>query len=461
VKRAAVRLATRLLGGPAVRQVVKNSGWSFAAVAVFTVAVFAETVVLARYLSPAEYGVLLLIIAFPEAVQQIFDFRIREAMTKYLGGFLAQGERDKAVAVVKLLWLIDVIVVALAFLVVFATAGLAARVIVHRPDVAHLMVLYSGGLVLAGFDSASGSVLRVLDRFRLSFLGATVGAVARLGGVFTVVALGGGLEAFILARIAAEACGTAVLGGLALRELAREAWSQRRAPIRLLRGQLREIGWFLVNTNLAGGVRAISTKLDTVLVGALAGPTTVSVYKIGIQFGTAPLLLSDALFTAVFPTFARLMPAGKIREMREVARRTSMLIAGCVLPACIVFAFVGPTLIGGIFGESYTGAALPATLCLAGVAGYVVFFWTQPLILTAGYPGAFLRLITAATIVQFALLAALVPHFGAAGAAAALGVMYLIAVVLALAFIRARHLLEPGVGGPTATGLSERDVLSA
>src|SRR5436190_578561 len=106
------------------RSVARNSTWSIATTAVTAAAFFLETVVLARHFGRTQYGVYLLVIAYPEAVQLFLDFRTREAMTRYLGRFLARDEKGEAVAVVKLLWVVDLCVVVFAFVLVFVTAPL-------------------------------------------------------------------------------------------------------------------------------------------------------------------------------------------------------------------------------------------------------------------------------------------------------------------------------------------------
>jgi O-antigen/teichoic acid export membrane protein len=456
-------LATRLFGGGAVRRVVTNSGWTLAATGVAATSVFVETVLLARYLSPSGYGVFLLVIAFPEAVQQLLDFRVREGMTKYLSGFLAKGQLREAVAVVKLLWILEVAVTAIAFLIVVVTAGLAAKLILSRPDLAHLMVIYGAGLFFAAFDTASGTILRVLDRFALSFGTAAAAALVRLAAVILVIASGWGLEALVIARVIAEAIGTAIMGAVALRALARVVWKERHAPMRVLRGQFREIAFFLVNTNLVGTVRAAATKLDTILVGLLATPAAVSVYKVAIQFGTGPLLLGDALLSAVYPRFAGSYATGDRGEIRHIAARMSALVAALAIPAGIAFAVVGGDIAGAIFGGYYQAVGLPGTLCLIGTITYVIFFWVQPLILAAGRAGALLRIVTVATVTQFGVLILLVKPFGAAGATAALGSAYLLAAVLQLWYVRRRRLLEdePAAGESTPEDGGDLEIVGA
>ena len=103
---------------------------------------------LSRYFGRTDYGVYLLVIAYPEAVQLLLGFRTREAITKYLGGFLARDEKREAVAVVKLLWVVDLAVVILAFAIVFVTAPLVAPHLTGASSSIALTRLYWSAMLL-------------------------------------------------------------------------------------------------------------------------------------------------------------------------------------------------------------------------------------------------------------------------------------------------------------------------
>ena len=62
----------------------------------------------------------------------------------------------------------------LAFLVVAATAGFAAEHLTGDRELGRLMVIFSLGTFFASLDTASGSVLRVMDRFGLAFTAVSV-----------------------------------------------------------------------------------------------------------------------------------------------------------------------------------------------------------------------------------------------------------------------------------------------
>jgi O-antigen/teichoic acid export membrane protein len=427
---------------------VRNSAWAVASSTVIALAIFVETIVLARYLEPEELGVLLLAIAFPEAVQQLLDFRIKDAMTKYLSEFLAHDRPRHALALVKLLWLIDVGVAVVALLIVLAAAGVAADLFVDHPDARLLISIYAIGMFFACLDSAAGSVLRVMDRFRLAFAAGTAGISCRLALVVTVVVLGGGLEALVWARVGGELVLALIQGGATLAVLRPLLRHRRAAPIALLGGRRREIRDFLFHTNLTGVARMASQKLDTLLVGALASPAIVSFYKLGLQFGKAPALLTDALHVALFPSFARDFARGRMRQIRDTARTSSLLMLALMVPVLLVGGLFGADLIAAIVGESFRDAGTPMFLCLIGITPFVVFFWVPPLLLTTGHSGVLLRTVIAGTVLQLVALVALVPGLDASGAALAFALGNFLGVGLGVGFVLREGLLRANGAAP-------------
>ena len=220
--------------------------------AVATGVLFIETVVLARYFGAENYGVYLLVLAYPEAVQLFLGFRTREAVTKYLGGFLARGEMDEAAAVVKLLWIVDLCVVSLAFVIVFVTAPVVAPYLTDDPSSVELMRVYGVAMLFGGLDDTAGSILRVFDRFRLAFFVGAASLTLRLAIVLALVAGGAGMGGIVVGRVVGEVGATIIGGSAAFVLLKRALWAQRHARIHALRGQAREIGHFLLHMNVQG-----------------------------------------------------------------------------------------------------------------------------------------------------------------------------------------------------------------
>jgi O-antigen/teichoic acid export membrane protein len=424
-----------------MRRLAQRSGWTLGNTVVVTLAVFAETIILARYLGPSAFGVFLLIVVFPEAILQVLDIGGKDAMNKYLSEYLETGQKAKAAALVKLLWLLDIGVGVFCLLLVIVLSPYAAEILTGDRDDGRLMALFAFGLFLGTLDTASGTVLRVLDRFRLSFILGSIGMAARVALIIVAVAAGGDLEAIVWARNGGELAMTLALGGASLMLLKPLLWEHRRTPMAALGERRREILRFLLNTNLTSTLKTASTKFDTMLIGVFGTPAAVAVYKLALQFGRAPAIISDSLFISVFPTMARAAARGDYKEIRQVVRSSTILIGLTVVPASLLVLPFGDDIMRLAGGDGFTGGGLTFALCVLATLPWVIFFWLRPLILTTGHPAALLRAQAAGTVVQLVGILALVPSQGAEGAAIALLVANVVIVGMWLAFSRRRRLL--------------------
>ncbi len=187
-----------------LRSLWRNASWTSGSLAVTTVLAFVETILLARYLGVTVLGYFILVRAFPEAVQQVLDCRTGETMVKYLGEFVALDDRERAGALVRLIWLVDAAAGLVATAIVLATASLAARYVVHDPAVAWLIAIYAISQFVGTLDSASGSVVRVFDRFGVASVMGICRAVARFIGILVALLLGGRIAALVYVLVGIE-----------------------------------------------------------------------------------------------------------------------------------------------------------------------------------------------------------------------------------------------------------------
>ena len=429
-----------------MRRLAGRSAWTVASTAVTTIAVFVETIVLARHFGVEQYGVLLLAIAIPELILQVLDFRIKDALTVYLSEALESGSHAVAVALLKLFWLIDVLVGVVALAIVLLVAGLAAEHLMDDADAAELIRIYALGLAISTLDGASGTVLRVLDRFSVAFWAGSVSMLVRVGLVLLAVSVSGTLESVTWARVAGEVTLTVVMGAITLRLLKPLLGGHVKAPISLLADRRREISRFLLSTNLTGIVKTVSMKLDTILLAAFLSPAAVGLYRFALQFARAPVQLADALYSAVFPTVARGLSTGRRSAVRHMLKRTSHLLALGMAVVLVVGLVFGGDLLTLAGGDQYSGGATAFGIALVGVAPYFVFFWLRPVLLSSGHPDVILRTSTVVVAMQMALVVALVPLWGIEGAALAVSVAGTAGVAYQLHFVRSRRLLSAADG---------------
>ncbi len=159
-------LLSKLQDDPLLGKVIRSSGALFSANSLSLGLSVIQSVLAARLLGPAGFGLVAIVTGYATTVNGFLSFRMSELVVRYGGEYLEKNEKDKVAALVKFAALLEGTVSLLAFLAVAATATLAARYIAKTPDTAALFIIYSLGL-LANFNTeTSTGVLQILGKIK-------------------------------------------------------------------------------------------------------------------------------------------------------------------------------------------------------------------------------------------------------------------------------------------------------
>ena len=132
-----------------------NASWLFGGKTIAGVFSALQTVIIARILGVDNYGLLALIIAYVNILNNFFDFRVWETATKYIGTFWINGEREKTLSIIKLSYIIDISSGILAFIIAILTAKIASDYFIHSPEAYKLIWIYSINLLIDTANSTS------------------------------------------------------------------------------------------------------------------------------------------------------------------------------------------------------------------------------------------------------------------------------------------------------------------
>ncbi len=165
----------------------------------------------------------------------------------------------------------------------------------------------------------------------------------------------------------------------------------------------------------------LNARLDQILVGLIASEAALGLYAVAVNAGEILLFLPTAIATSLLPVVAgEDAPAGRERTLRSF-RAAAILTLGSILAA----ALLGPLLIPPVFGSSFDGAVEPFLLLLPGALGYAALSVFSNALLASRAPGFSSFGSVAALGAGFVLDIALIPAFGASGAAAAASAAFL------------------------------------
>jgi O-antigen/teichoic acid export membrane protein len=324
---------------------------------------FAATLVLARLITPAEFG--------HAAVPLILPMLAVVLTFQGVGAVLVQRKQlsDDAAATATLLSVSLGFALALG---VWATAGLWAEPI-FGARTAELLRLATPVFAIAGLGVVPRARLqRSLAFRRLSVIEVVAFAT---GAAASVVLAGYGLEgdALVLGVLIATTVETALLCAAA-----------KPTRPRFVRGKMREILSFGGAAAGAAMVGISRRNVDYVILSAQIAPAQVGFYWRAFQLGAS----YQAKFTGImqrlsFPLFSRTATADDMRVLRARVVRTNV---GVLFPILATFVVTAPIVVPVLYGAAWEPAVLPAQILAVCGMALTVQAGTESLTLALGRP---------------------------------------------------------------------------
>jgi PST family polysaccharide transporter len=391
---------------------------------------FVVFVVLARLLTPIDFGLVALAGVFVAFAQVLVD--------QGLGDALIQRREVTRRMIDTAFW------VALATGSLLTLAGIVLAIpiaaLLGEPALQPILQVLALTLVLA----APASIQIALMRRELEFRSLAIrGIVAAAGGGLVGVAmavLGAGAWALVGQQV-----GAAVLSVVTL-------W--RVSPWRAGREFSRTdfVGLFRFGANVVGSdvLNFLSRNTDNLLIGVVLGPIALGFYAVAYRvLDVSQTVLINVARKIAFPAFARLQHD---RERLLVAYfRVVRAASAAILPGYVGMALVAPEMMVVVFGRQWADSGpVAAILFLIGPVLSVMAF-SDSLLMAAGHPEIVFRfrLITAATNIGGFLFAV---QFGIVAVAAAFVIRGYLLLPLNLLWMRRYAAVPPTAYVPQLRG---------
>jgi O-antigen/teichoic acid export membrane protein len=167
----------------------------------------------------------------------------------------------------------------------------------------------------------------------------------------------------------------------------------------------------------AGLVANAQLRLAPLLLGFLAAPAAVAAFGVASRIGGVVRMLPQAAFAGALPVLSHEARHGAGDRVRIRFDRT--LAAFVVIAAAVVTVFAAP-IVSWTYGKGFAGAVVPLVWTGLGLIPTIVNGGRKVYLYACGQEGVAVRWSAVALALQVAACAALIPSFGAAGAAAGL-----------------------------------------
>jgi O-antigen/teichoic acid export membrane protein len=374
------------------------------------------TILAARSLGPAVYGLLQLSLTVVRFIDEFMDVRIEESIVRYLSDDLVRKDLASAQAVVIVGYLTDLALTTISVALVFLLAPWMARVFYHiepawEGTAILLMRLYTGVLILKVLNGTSKTLLRVFEHFR------GLGAYRSTKGVCDLLFAGVGLHWGVVGVVGGFVVSAAVTTIL----VQAMAWRTFRAlgpwgPGPVI-PQVRRMGRFVFQTNLSGYLKSLNKHADMLILGHFAPPEAAGFYRIAMSYANLLGLFAAPLGYVVFPTMSRMHAMGDPAQIRRLVRRITGAMAAYSIPAAAAMGVLAPPILA-ITVKSDFLPAIPACFVLLGAFVVAnVTIWTRPLTLAIGRPEMSTWANALQSVVAVASAILLVPRLSFVGSA--------------------------------------------
>lgn len=390
------------------RSFASSVAWAAIAKWSAQLATWAATIVLARLLTPNDYGILGMAAVFLGVVAILSEMGVGTSV------LVLRDLTDEQIGQLNSLSLIMGLVGCAATIAAAVPLGHFFR----SPELPKVLRVLSLTFLISGFRSVPLALLQRELRFRrIAALEATASVLAAASAVALAVA-GGGYWALVLSQMVMVFTGTALL-----------AWS-RPQPIARLRWSVIGSATKFSNRVLVGRLSwYVYSNADFFVAGRMLGSVALGIYSFGWQLTSVALDRVATLINAVTPAYFSALqkdPAGLRRMLLGVTELLTMII----FPATTGIALVAPDLIPLVFGDKW----LPSVPVIQLLAGYGLLRTMRPVLnnvlMNAG-EARFLMWVGVGSAIAFPLAFLAAVPYGPTGIAAAWLLLYPVSMAVA------------------------------
>ena len=416
-----------------------NALWLFSGKAAGGIFSAIQNILIARALGVTNYGLLVLILAYVEIVNNLLDLRVWEFATKYIGSYWSKKEYDKTCSIIKLSYIIDISTGLFAFIIAVLFASLANDIFIKSPSATALITIYALSLLINTANSTSNAILRVFDNFKQIAFISTAHNFFRLVAVVLVLMVQKDIKWILIAFILSSLFGFIVRIIIVHKALINNGltnwWKVR---ITLVKQQRKEMLWFLVNTSLSGTLKAArDNSLGVLFLGYVIGKEAAGLYKIAKSVLKIVNRITNPVNEAIYPELVKIYSADKFKDFLGLLKYATINLQKVTLPIIVIIIVFSEQILELVFGYEYAPAYNTMRVIAVSAMLTQLMFWVNPALLALGRPGLRTLILLLSTVCYICLIVIFVPKYSHLGAA--FGLLGYAIVRLILSFMSIKH----------------------
>jgi O-antigen/teichoic acid export membrane protein len=356
---------------------------------------------LARALHADDYGAVEFAASFAALFTSVVDFGLGKIAAREIAKDPSKAP-DYAAWVIALRGLMVLVAVPAMILAAYLTG--------QPRDTLTVVALFAVGLAGVALDQRW--LFQGLERMRPVSLAQLVRMTAFFVAVMVVVKHEGDLVRVGLSEIFAA-------GAMGAYCLIAQRWMQIRPRLAFPRAELIRLARESVPLGLTQMLGAFNQSLPTLVVGAIAGGLELGYFGSANRIYASLAAFSIIYHFNLFPTYTQTLQTSRA-AFDALVGSSFRLISWTTAAAALGGTVAAPALCKTVFGPGFDAAALPLSILLWALPIIMASGHARWGLLAAGHQDLMLRGQIAGTVATVIICAALVPPYGAEGAAVGL-----------------------------------------
>lgn len=333
----------------------------FIGVAASTIIMAVGTVILARLMTPEEYG-LYSVALIPSYTAVLFrDWGVNSAVTKYTASLRAENKEEQVYEVVVAGILFEAATGLILSIVLIFLSSFVATAIFHRPESSSLITIASITIFAGALLTAAQSSFIGLERMEMHSLTNICQAIVKTIASPLLVLAGysalGATLGYTISFLASAVIGLATLYLTIIRRL--KAENHEKANITAAIKKMLRFGVPLSISSIVGG---FLVQFYAFLMAAYCTDAMIGNYHAATQFATILTFFTMPISTVLFPAFSKINPKNENELLQTVFASSVKYTAIILVPATTAMMVLSNPMISTLFGEKWTLAPLFLTL---------------------------------------------------------------------------------------------------
>ena len=322
-----------------------------------TIILAVGSIILARLMTPAEYG-LYAIALIPSTTISLFrDWGIGQAMAKYIAHYKAIDKDENIHDIITAGLIFRITIGLILSLLSLFLASFIATTIFNRPETTFLISIASIAIISESVLTAAQSNFTGFERMELtSFTLICESIIKSIAGPLLVLVGYGALGAvlgYTLSFLISGIIGIILLYFLLFKNLKKSS-SHLTDKIKILKKMLH----YGVPLSLSAIMGSFLYQFYAFLMAFYCNDVMIGNYQIAVNFAMFITFFTYPIATVLFPAFSKLDPKRELQLLRTVFSSAVKYAALFLVPATMVTLVLSESVVGTVYGQKWVHAPL-------------------------------------------------------------------------------------------------------